>query len=209
MTLQVIGAGMGRTGTISLQMALDSLGLKPCFRMTELFKHPEKAADWLAADRGEEVDWQEALAGYTTALDWPVCDHYGKLAEAFPEAKFILTVRDIDAWIDSTQRTIFSPENQQRLATGGVPAEAYEVIKCGWRRHFDGRINDREVLAEGFRRHVDLVKQTIPAERLLVFDVSEGWGPLCQFLGTQLQIWDFPFANTGKRFRKNVLGLKD
>jgi hypothetical protein len=106
-SLKVIGAGFGRTGTQSLQVALEELGFTRCYHMTEVFAHPEHAAAWSAARRGESVDWDTLFAGYQAAVDWPPCAFYQELLDRFPDAKVILTVRDADKWYESALQTIY------------------------------------------------------------------------------------------------------
>src|SRR5215212_7838314 len=109
MSLEVIGAGFGRTGTMSLKVALEQLGYGPCYHMVELFEHPDHVERWEAAVRGEEpVDWEEVFAGYRATVDWPGAAFYKELSERYPEAKVILTVRDPDRWYESARNTIFT-----------------------------------------------------------------------------------------------------
>ncbi len=107
MALSVIGAGFGRTGTLSLRIALDRLGLSPCYHMLEVFEHPEHIEVWERAAAGERVDWEGLFRGYRSAVDWPVCAFYRELAKRCPEAKVILTVRDPERWYQSATETIF------------------------------------------------------------------------------------------------------
>ena len=107
MALSVIGAGFGRTGTLSLRIALERLGLGPCYHMLEVFEHPEHIEVWNRAADGREVDWEALFRGYRSAVDWPVCAFYQELASRYPEAKVILTVRDPERWYRSAVDTIF------------------------------------------------------------------------------------------------------
>ena len=107
MTLQVIGAGYGRTGTLSLKLALEHLGFQRCYHMFEVLdQHPEHIADWAAAHRGEAVDWDGLFEGYRAAVDWPACNLWRELAEHYPEARVVLTLRDAHSWHASVLRTI-------------------------------------------------------------------------------------------------------
>src|ERR1700761_9233565 len=106
MSLQVIGAGFGRTGTMTLKTALEQLGLGPCHHMYEVILHPEQAPFWERATRGENVDWEEVFANYRSSCDWPSCAFYKELAERYPQAKVILTLRDPKAWFKSVSNTI-------------------------------------------------------------------------------------------------------
>ncbi|MGB8711334.1 MAG: sulfotransferase family protein, partial [Methyloceanibacter sp.] len=108
MTLKVIGAGFGRTGTLSLKLALEELGLGPCYHMIEVNAHREHDALWLALARSEASDWRPMLQGYASTVDWPTTYNWKELAAANPQAKIILTVRDPEAWYASAAATIFA-----------------------------------------------------------------------------------------------------
>lgn len=105
--LKIIGAGVGRTGTLSLKVALEELGYGPCYHMSELLKTPQHLALWEAASRDEPIDWNAIFASYQSAVDWPVCSFYEELMQAYPQAKVILTVRDPESWYESASSTIF------------------------------------------------------------------------------------------------------
>ncbi|MGH8149240.1 MAG: sulfotransferase family protein [Steroidobacteraceae bacterium] len=196
MPLDVIGAGLGRTGTTSLKVALEQLGFSRCHHMSELIRHPEQAPLWDRAAAGEPVDWEEVLAGYRATTDWPACHFYKALAQRYPRAKVILTVRDPERWFQSTQATIFNPDF---LAT------ASEMPHGGFVRNvlfsvFDERMHDREHLIEVYERHNAEVRRAIAPGRLLVYEVKEGWEPLCRFLGVPVPSGPFPRVNTTEDF---------
>lgn len=200
MPLDVIGAGLGRTGTTSLKLALERLGLARCHHMTELIQHPETAPQWEAAAEGKPVDWEALLAGYRAAVDWPVCHFYRELARIYPNAKVILTVRDPESWFRSTQSTIFAPELVAQVDSrpiGGFLKKAVFPM-------FGGRMHDRENAVAVYERHNAEVRRTITAERLLVYDAAQGWEPLCGFLGVPAPAESFPHANTTEDFRRRI-----
>ncbi|HET9927648.1 MAG TPA: sulfotransferase, partial [Rubrobacter sp.] len=196
--MRVIGAGFGRTGTTSLKAALERLGFGPSYGLDEVFRNPEHVGFWEAAagPAGEEADWEGFLADYEVAVDWPACSFYEELMGAFPEAPVILTVRDPPEWYESTRSTIYE---LRRLTTGPLPVRAAfsfaDLFVPGvagtvrladrlvWEDTFDGRFEDRAYAMEVFERHNETVRLRVPPERLLVFDVREGWAPLCDFLG--------------------------
>jgi hypothetical protein len=200
MALSVIGAGYGRTGTMSLKLALERLGFGPCYHMIEVIKDPAvRSPAWEAAADGQDVDWEAVFDGFKSCVDWPGATFYRRLAEAYPNAKIILTVRDPESWYRSTQATIFSlpmPEDAEDPWGRMVG----KVIG----RLFDHRMHDHDRLIAEFNRHNDQVRQTIPAERLLVYDAAEGWGPLCAFLGVNLPEGPMPKANTTEEFRERL-----
>jgi Sulfotransferase domain len=107
MTIEVLGAGFGRTGTMSLKVALEELGVGPCYHMIELFGHPEHVELWEAASQGKAVNWDELFSGYRATTDWPACSFYEELMEKYTDAKVILTVRNPDRWYESTYNTIY------------------------------------------------------------------------------------------------------
>ncbi len=203
MTLKVIGAGYGRTGTKSLQDALEMLGLGPCYHMVEVFKNPQ-AFDWWAeaADDPAHADWGKIFAGYNSTVDWPNATYYRELADAYPEAKVILTERDADEWFDSTQATIFARMPTERGATEPMPRMMSKVV-C---ELFDYRMHDREHCTAVYKAHNAKVREVIPADRLLVYHVSQGWGPLCAFLGVPEPTEAVPKVNSREDFARMIAG---
>ena len=218
--MKIIGAGFGRTGTTSLKAALETLGFGPSYRLTEVFEHPEHVAFWEAARRGEGVDWEGFFSGYGVAVDWPAFTFYGELVQAFPEAPVILTVRDPDRWYESVRSTIYEIRKlsagpapmRLAFASAGLFAPAVTGIarladETLWEGTFDGRFEDKPYAIETFRRHNEDVKRRVPAERLLVYDVREGWEPLCDFLGVEAPDEPFPHLNDTREMRRRLLGL--
>ena len=211
--MKVIGAGFGRTGTSSLKAALEQLGFGPCHHMEELFAHHEQIPRWLAVAEGAPPDWDMLFAGYNSAVDFPTEHWYREILAHWPDARVILTVRDPEAWYRSARDTIYaiSEEIPSRWVgsylpvVGGVMRMTSRSI---WRGAFGGRFLDREHAMAVFRAHNAEVKAHVPSEQLLVFDVSEGWEPLCRFLGVPVPATPFPRRNDSAEFRKRVLGTK-
>lgn len=216
MALRVIGAGFGRTGTMSLKAALEGLGFGPCYHMYELLlEHPEHAGQWKAAVRGEPIDWHPLLDGYGAAVDWPACSFYADLMEAYPDAKVLLSVRDPEKWYDSVRTTIFtnagagSDSSLQNLPIRLVTRKMRPVLRLIdeliWGQTFAGLFEDRQHAIDVFERHNEEVRRHVPAERLLVYQVSEGWEPLCEFLGVDVpQGRPFPHLNDAQEFRTRM-----
>jgi hypothetical protein len=202
MALQVIGAGFGRTGTNSLKLALEQLGFAPCHHMFEVRENPAQLPFWEAAARGELPDWDEVFAGYAAQVDWPGARYWRELAEHFPDAKVILSVRPADEWFDSLQATI-GPFLREPSAHDDPDrhAQALMVHELIGRQIFDDRVDDRAHAIRVFRDHIAEVQRTIPPERLLTYEVSEGWEPLCRFLGVPVPEAPFPHANSTEAFR--------
>jgi hypothetical protein len=200
MSLSVIGAGFGRTGTMSLKLALEQLGLGPCYHMVEVFKNPEAPGYWEAAADRQSLDWEEVFAGYHSTVDWPSATFYRELAEAYPEAKVVLTLRAPKAWFASTQATIF----KQGFDGADHPFARMTSKVIG--RLFDLRMHDEAHCIEVFNRHNETVQRVIPKERLLVYDLAEGWSPLCGFLGVPVPEAPMPKANSTEDFQREIAG---
>jgi hypothetical protein len=206
MSLSVIGAGFGRTGTVTMKAALEQLGFGPCYHMSEVLYDPAAPAYWEAAADGQPVDWNKVFAGYRATVDFPACIFYRELAEAFPDAKVILTVRDPEAWFNSTQATVFNDEVRRKLALIAAeknPGHTRMATKIVVGR-FEGDIHNRERLIRTFNEHNEEVRKTIPPERLLVYEVSEGWEPLCAFLKVPVPPRPMPNENSSERFGASV-----
>lgn len=200
MPLEVIGAGFGRTGTLSLKLALEQIGFGPCYHMMEVLKNPRFAEYWKRAAFGESVSWDEVFAGYRSTVDWPGCSYWKELSMAYPEAKVILTVRDPIRWHESTQNTIFSKALMERAAAAPPVENRMGMMKKILGDTFSGRVADREHAVDVFNKHIETVRSTIPPKRLLVFDVADGWEPLCNFLGVGVPATPFPRTNSTDEF---------
>ena len=191
MSLKIIGAGLGRTGTLSLKLALEQLGLGPCYHMVEVMLHPEATALWINAADGNP-DWEAIFKGYAATVDYPGCGFWKRLADFYPDAKVLLTVRDPEEWFESTQATIFSPDSVKRLSA--TPMAAF-IQKTAW-SSFGDRIHDRQFMVDHFKRHNEEVERSVSADRLLVFEVKEGWERLCTFLNVPVPSTPFPRRNS-------------
>lgn len=205
MTLQVVGAGFGRTGTLSMKAALEQLGFGPCYHMAEVITHPQFAEHWMTAANGQPVKWDVVFNGYKAAVDWPACSFYLEQAEHFHNAKVILTLRDLNTWYDSCQATIF---NIMKAPPEVIPPHMAHVARVARKlvleNTFDGRLDDREHCIAVHQAHIDEVKRKIPPERLLVFEVKQGWDPLCKFLGVPVPTTPFPRVNERENFGKDL-----
>ena len=199
MTLQVIGAGFGRTGTLSLRAALTDLGFGPVYHMLEVVRRPEMAADWLEALTDEQA-LTRVLTGYGAAIDWPACHFWRQLMRLYPDAKVILTLRDAEDWYRSIEGTIY--QVLSKPPPEGMPhAQATMARRIVLEETFQGRLGERDHAIAVFERHNRAVRDTVPANRLLVFDVREGWAPLCGFLGVAVPAQPFPKTNSSEEFR--------
>lgn len=207
MTLRVISSGFGRTGTKSLKAALERLGYGPCHHMHEIVENPGQVAHWQKLAAGKDVDWNDVFAGYNSQVDWPGAHVWRELAEAFPEAKVVHTVRPEDKWWASFDKTI--GKLMARYKDLPLPPHIHDMLEA-WnafagKETFGGKLGDREVGIAAFRKRTEDVKTALPADRVLVFDVAEGWGPLCAFLGKDVLDEPFPHHNLRADFWE-VLG---
>ena len=139
------------------------------------------------------------FAGYLATVDWPGTALHKDLTQRYPEAKVILTVRDPERWYESARSTIFN------LRGAEVPRAPRMAMKLASQRGFDGDVGDRERMIEAFKSWNEEVKQFVPAQRLLVYEVKEGWEPLCDFLGVEApKDKSFPRSNDSDSFRRIV-----
>ncbi len=192
MTLQVIGAGLGRTGTFSLKFALEHLGFGPCYHMSEVLASARRSVPlWLDAVQGKP-DWDAIFDGFVSTCDYPGCTYWRELAAHYPQAKIVLTTRDADSWFDSVSATIFS-EPHRATFSGGPLAPFFDATVYA---DFGDRIGDRAFMTDYFRRWNQQVIDAVPPERLLVYSAREGWEPLCAFLGVPVPDMPYPRVNS-------------
>lgn len=207
MSVQIIGAGFGRTGTTSLKLALEQLGYAPCYHMFNVIENPGEALAWEKAAAGATPDWAALLGGQRAVVDWPASFFWRELAEAFPSAKVILTVRDAGQWHASIQRTIggvlAGPQADQAHASSALLHMARFIIG---QLTFAGRMNDPQHAIAVYHQHNAEVQRVIAKDRLLVYDLADGWGPLCGFLGVAEPGAPMPKVNTTDEFRSRILG---
>ncbi len=195
MALKVIGAGYPRTGTSSLKLALEQLGFGRCHHMREVIMDPPGARLWIEAADGHP-DWETIFRGYQSCTDAPACSFWRELADYYPDAKVLLSVRDPGDWFESTQATVFSDQMLRRGAgtpLGELFAEFFNKVVT---REFGEHIHDRDFMLAQFERRKQEVIAAIAEPRLLVYDVREGWEPLCAWLGVEVPDGPFPRTNT-------------
>jgi hypothetical protein len=197
MPLKVVGAGFGRTGTLSLKIALERLGVGPCYHMAEVFPRPQHVAMWHRLAFEHQIDWDELFRGFHATVDWPSARWWREIAAHFPDAKVLLSVRDPEAWYKSMSDTIYQPLKEP------APDDAPEIVrlqsemvrKAILAETFDNRFEDKAHAIDVFKRHSQEVRDTIDPARLLTFDVREGWEPLCRFLEVPIPDEPFPRLN--------------
>ncbi len=203
MGLTVVGTGLGRTGTKSMQTALVMLGFGPCHHMIEVFRRPESMQLWIDASEGRP-DWDAIFRDYNSAVDYPSAAYWRDLTSYYPHAKVLHTVRNPDDWFDSVQATILAPGSISRREGEDVQARFFASV----RRRMPSQPDERSVMTNFFRLHTEAVTAAIPPERLLVYQMGEGWGRLCKFLGVPVPAATFPSENSRAEFIGRALPLR-
>jgi len=210
MSLDVIGSGFGRTGTLSLKLALEQLGFGPCYHMIETRTHPPHDAMWLAMATGKSIDWRAILGLYRSTVDWPSVFIWKELIAANPDAKVILTVRDPQTWYESASKTIFARMLEYE-GDGAQDADPHHldhmrmVNAVVLDKAFGGDLSRNHAI-EIFNAHNAEVRRTVPPEKLLVYEAGEGWDPLCAFLGVPVPESPYPNVNSTADFTNRFPG---
>lgn len=203
MALDIVGAGLGRNGTLSMKHALEQLGLDKCYHMFEVAQHPDHRDVWSAARRGEAVDWDALFEGYRASVDWPACDFWQELSEHYPESKVLLSVRDPERWYASIRNTIHLSTTAGLASDDEAERERAKWTNWMiWETNFDDRMDDKDHVIGVYEAHTARVKATIPSDRLLVYEVGSGWEPICEFLDVPVPDDPFPHVNTTEDFRE-------
>jgi hypothetical protein len=191
---------------MSFKTALEEIGCGPCYHFTTLFDRPEHIDLWQAIDDGRDVGWDRILAGYNSAVDWPASAHYEQLMVAYPEAKVILTVREPERWYESFKRTVLWVSQQEPPL---LPPRSQRLARAYMERIFEGGVMDPQRAIAGFQRWNRDVQECVPGDRLLVFDVRQGWEPLCRFLDVPVPVGKaFPRLNDTAAFMQLVLRIQ-
>ena len=194
MALEVIGAGLGRTGTLSLKLALEHIGFGKCYHMSEMIAHMRDHLPlWLRTAHGNP-QWDAIFAGYRSSTDYPGCMFWRELAAKYPDAKIILTTRDADRWFESVTATVMSPQHRARLE--GDPAMAEFFRLTVFTGDLESRLGDRDRMVEYFNAWNQAVIDEVPADRLLVYMPGDGWEPLCEFLDVPVPPEPYPRVNS-------------
>jgi hypothetical protein len=195
MTVRVVGAGLGRTATLSLKGALERLLGGTCHHMHEVVAHPAELAVWTAAAEGGEVDWHDLLAPYTATVDWPAAAFWPEISAAYPDAIVLLSVRDPDAWYGSVSETILAP-TMRGIAKGPGEDPWADMIRAVMRERFTTHLDDPDEAKAAFVAHNERVLAEVDPDRLLVWEVSQGWAPICAALELPEPSEPFPRTNS-------------
>ena len=203
MSLSIVGAGFGRTGTLSLKSALETLGVGPCYHMIEVHNNASHADVWTAASNAEKTDWDSVFENYGSIVDWPGCFFWKELADYYPDAKVLLSVRDPEKWYLSVTNTIYQLLSQP-LPDKDAPgySQRYMTQQIILDKTFDNRFEDKDYAISVYQKHIETVQHSIPADRLLTFNVADGWSPLCEFLNVAIPDSDFPRVNSTEEFQQ-------
>ena len=200
MALKVIGAGVGRTGTHSLKIALEQLLGGRCHHMVEVLSDPSQIPTWIDAIEGRPVDWSAFLGDYRSQVDWPGASFWPELLAANPDAMVLLSVRDADSWYQSACNTIFVAMRQ-----GPPEGEAWmAAMRKLLHDRFSDRLDDRTAMIDAYERHNEAVRSKVPADRLIEWTPADGWGPICERLGLAVPEEPFPVTNSTDDFRAMV-----
>jgi len=215
--IELIGAGLPRTGTLTQKEALEILGLGPCYHWIDVLADLDAQVPlWEGALDGR-VQPAAILDGYRSTVDWPGGYFYKPLLDAYPDAKVLLSVRDPERWEPSFRETIVDMCFGESLIRLLSSARAH--VDPRWQRYL-GFVNrmfwseqgtfphghSPQALIDGFVAHNEEVERVVPAERLLVWEVTDGWEPLCEFLGVDVPAQPLPHANDRATFLDRVIG---
>jgi hypothetical protein len=201
-TLRVVGSGLGRTGTMSLKAALEILLGGACYHMIECFGHPDHPAQWHAGIRGDAVDWDALLAGYVAAVDWPSAACWKELADHYPDALILHSERPADDWFRSADATIFEGLDKPLTPDDVRDGRWMGMAKAMLTERFTPDYLDRDAAIAAFEAWNADVRATAPADRLLIWNIGDGWGPICAALGLPAPAEPFPHRNTTAEFRE-------
>ena len=205
MTISLIGAGYGRTGTLSLKSALETLGYNKCHHMIEVIRNPGESEKWLQAIDAKTVNWASLLKGYEATVDWPACHFYHELADYYPKAKVLLSIRDPLDWFESMSATTLGViRKRMQASNAGQPKNLGTELVVN--AAFGGEIDDAEHAIRMFNQHTKEVVDTIDSDRLLIYNAREGWEPLCQFLDKPVPDAAFPRVNSRDEFEEIFFG---
>lgn len=207
MTLQVISSGFGRTGTMTLKVVLEHLGFGPTHHMVEVLHSPQQQAIWQSVFRGEEVDWENAFDGFSSQVDFPGSAYWRETMQAFPQAKIIHTERPEEDWWASFNGTI--GKSLRLMDTLPVPPE-FKTFFADVREHLMKKVMvdycDKQTAIAAYRENNSKVRELVPSDRLLVFDVADGWEPLCRFLDVEVPAGAFPHHHVRSEFWQHFGG---
>ncbi|MDH3652133.1 MAG: hypothetical protein OEQ53_20770 [Saprospiraceae bacterium] len=222
MSVKIIGAGFPRTGTTTLKICLETLGYKKTYHMKELLVNPSKLPYWLSLEKTGATDWDALYEGYQATVDFPCYPFYKEHMKRYPDAKVILTIRPFDTWYESASSTVRKagpqtiPAKLKMLWRMATEPRMRKVVHCiqmferiFWGSQFQGRFDDKAFAEQVYNKHIEDVKDYVPVDKLLVYDVREGWEPLCNFLGAAVPSEPVPHLNKKENFKTMLADLME
>jgi hypothetical protein len=217
MSIKIIGAGFPRTGTTTLKKALETLGYNETYHFKDLIANPKKLKYWKELENKGETNFEELFQGFKATVDFPGYPYYKILLKKYPDAKVILTKRGFEDWYESTLKTVWKAGPQTVLAKMGLltkmlfNASLRDTFMCikfmrqtYLKKQFNHNFSSKENAKEVFFKHIEDVKKNVPENKLLIYEVSEGWQPLCDFLELPLPEEAFPHLNKKENFHEMV-----
>lgn len=214
MSIKIIGAGLPRTGTNTLRESLQKLGYEKTYHMKELLVHPEDLHYWKTLCTTGTTNWKALYNGYEATVDFPCYPWYKEHMKQYPEAKVILSTRPFEQWYSSVYSTIWQAQNpsksqklemSQKVLSNPRLQSVMKVLEFSkeiiMEEHFEGKFLDKMFAEKVFNRHIEDVKRSVPANKLLIYDVNEGWEPLCKFLHATVPSDPFPHTNKREDFK--------
>jgi hypothetical protein len=218
--IKIIGAGFPRTGTTTLKWALETLGYADCYHMKVLLKNPWELKHWEILEKTNDTDWGKLFLNYQSSVDFPGYPYYKIIMEKYPNAKVILTVMPFENWYESVSSTIakIGPQNikEKLIALCRFPFDAKlrAIIKVSrffeavfWKKQFNGCFPNKIQAEKIYNQHIQEVISHVPPEKLLVYKVSQGWAPLCEFLDKPMPKEDFKHLNKDENFKHMIQQL--
>jgi len=220
MSIKVIGAGFPRTGTNSLQVALDKIGYGKAYHFKELLNNPSKLRYWTILRDTGTTDWDSLYSGYQASVDFPCYPWYKEHLARYPEAKVILSTRSFEGWYNSVKETIYvaGPKTQVQKLKLKIKLlfdkELQQVQNCRkfvknylWEIQFQNKFDDKDFVRKIWDDHHEEVIKSVPEEKLLVYELREGWKPLCDFLGVDIPLEPLPHLNKKEDFNDMMQSL--
>jgi len=198
--LRVVGAGVGRTGTTSLKLALERLLNEPCYHMDEADRRRGDRLIWKRAFEGEAPEWGHFFDGFAATVDWPAAGLWQQIHDAFPDALVLLSVRDADDWWASASQTIF-PAIASGIPRPGHERSTSDGMAEAMMARFTRDFCDEDAAKTAYLKHNDNVRDSVAPGRLVEWRPGDGWAPLAEALGLPVPDGPFPHVNTSEEFR--------
>jgi len=217
MPIQILGSGLARTGTMSLKHALEVLTGEPCYHMIELLKNSSRLSILKAGYKSGVTDWPAFFKDYHSSVDYPACLYLPELLALNPGLKVIHTRRDPETWYDSVRDTVYrgvpqGPKDIIRLIKNSILHKEFRQRapvfmfneKIIWKGQFQSRFSDKHFAIDVFLEHERRVQDLVPKGQLLMYEIKEGWAPLCEFLAREIPLQDFSRANQKDEFNAKM-----